>query len=134
MDVPAVARLHASSEEPSASVVNAFVSQSLTGWRAAAPGVQTIDIEFREARDLTRIRLVFEPEHDGTHEFTLSWRSENSLIEIVRQQFTFSRDGATREVEEYEVDLHKVDALRIRIIPDISGTAQRASLRECRLG
>ena len=41
--------------------------------------------------------------------------------EILRQQYTFSPPGATREVEDYVVNLHGVTVLELRIVPDIAG-------------
>jgi hypothetical protein len=136
IDVRAVARLRASSEDPQHAIARAFSTTHGPGWRAADPGVQVIEVHFREPRDLTHIRLVFE--HEGparTQEFTIAWsaRRGETHREIVRQQFNFSPGGATREVEDYTMALQGVETLTIRITPDISGGGARASLAECRL-
>jgi hypothetical protein len=52
------------------------------------------------------------------------------LQEIVRQQYNFSPLAATREVEDYGVDLDEVTALELRILPDVSGGSACGSLAE----
>ena len=58
------------------------------------------------------------------------WRSSR---EIVRQQWNFSPEGATQEIEDYDVGLTSVTALELRITPDINGGNAIAALRELRL-
>jgi hypothetical protein len=134
LDVRSAARLQASSEDPTAPLADAFAAEGGTGWRAAVPGAQTIDVIFDEPRDVSRVRLVFENACSCTHEFTVSWSdSHGQRREIVRQQFNFHEGGAIREVEEYSVELRQAEALHIRIIPDISGAPVLATLRQCRI-
>jgi hypothetical protein len=136
IDVPAVARVDASSEDPQFTIGHAFSGMASVGWRAANPGAQVIDGRFRKPRDLTRIRLVFEdPREARTQEFTISWSSRRGEMhgEVVRQQFNFSPGGATQELEDYRVELRAVETLRIRIVPDIGGGSAMASLRQCRI-
>lgn len=106
------------------------------GWRAAGPGAQLIRLHFDALQRLRRIQLAF-TEHQvaRTHEFALRWSAGGggSFREIVRQQYNFSPRGATREVEDYAVELEQVTALELSIIPDISGRECRASLAEWRL-
>jgi len=66
----------------------------------------------------------------------LRWSKDGgrSYREILRQQFTFSPPGTTREVEDYTVDLNGVTALELTIVPDLSGGNARASLISLRLG
>ena len=68
-------------------------------------------------------------------EFVLSWSpgGEEHYREIVRQQYNFSPPGVTSEVEDYVVDLDGVAALKLVIIPDISGGHACASLVQLRL-
>lgn len=136
LDVPAVAQIHASSEAEGFPVVTAFSRARGAGWRAADPGVQVVTVQFRRPQDLRRIRLVFEVEAERTQEFTVMWSSGRGEThrEAVRQQFNFSPHGAVREVEEYRVELFAVETLQIRIIPDITGRAAAASLKECQIG
>jgi t-SNARE complex subunit (syntaxin) len=65
----------------------------------------------------------------------LRWSKDGgrSYREILRQQYTFNPPGATREVENYIVDLDGVTALELTIVPDISGGDARASLISLRL-
>ena len=98
--------------------------------------MQVIEVHFRQPRDLTHIRLVFEDDREErTQQFTVSWSARRGEMhgEVVRQQFNFSPAGATREVEDYLVALHGIEALQIRITPDLSGRSVRASLAQCRL-
>jgi hypothetical protein len=106
------------------------------GWRAADSGTQTIRLIFDQPQSLKRISLVFE--ETGTErnqEFVLRWSDHGgrSYREIVRQQFNFSPPNATREVEEYRVELSDVTVLELVIVPDISRGAARASLTSLRL-
>lgn len=48
--------------------------------------------------------------------------------EIARQQYNFSPPDTIREVEDYAVELDRVTALELSIIPDISRSEVRASL------
>ena len=50
--------------------------------------------------------------------------------DILRQQYTFSPPGTSREVEDYSVKLSGVTAVELSIVPDISGAPARASLSE----
>src|SRR5207302_7146728 len=99
-------------------------------------GVQTIRLIFDQPQRLKRISLIFvETEHRRTQEFALYWSPDDgkSSREIVRQQWNFSPPGATREIEDYRLDLPGVTALDLHIIPDISGGEARASLAQLRL-
>jgi hypothetical protein len=51
----------------------------------------------------------------------------------LRQQYTFSPQGMTQEVEEYVVNLDGVSVLELKIVPDISGGDAHASLTQMRL-
>jgi hypothetical protein len=136
IDVGVAAHVHASSEDATSPAVKAFSRSDSRGWRAAHPGVQVIDVHFRQPQDLTRIRLVFEEGREQrTQQFTICWSARRGERhgEVVRQQFNFSPDGATREVEDYRVELQGVETLQIRITPDIGGRSAFASLAECRV-
>ena len=86
--------------------------------------------------NLRLIRVVFmEANLPRTQEFTLLWSSHRGEThrQIVRQQFNFSPSGATKEVEEYEVELYDVTWLELRIVPDIQSGKALASLAELRI-
>jgi hypothetical protein len=136
LDLRALARVQASSEDPQHPVAHAFSGPGIRGWRAADTGAQVIEVHFRQPQDVTRIRLVFDDEREArTQEFTISWSAQRGERhgEVVRQQFNFSPEGAIHEVEDYVVALRGIDRLTIRITPDISGRSVLASLTECRL-
>jgi hypothetical protein len=117
------------SEEKEYPVEAALASGEIRGWRAADSGAQTIRLIFDDPRTLKRIALVFEEtETERTQEFVLRWSPDGGRLfrEIVRQQWNFSPPNATREVEEYQVDLTGVIVLESVIVPDISrGTGLR---------
>lgn len=134
LDVRAVARVRASSEDPAHRIDHALAEAGQ--WRAAEPGDQVIELRFVPPRDLTRIRLVFvENEVPRTQQFTIRWSARRGEMqgEVVRQQFNFSPSGATREVEDYRVDLRSVDALRIMLIPSVDRQPSFASLSHLQL-
>jgi hypothetical protein len=57
----------------------------------------------------------------------------STFKEIVRQQWNFSPPQSIREVEQYQVDLYKVEILELVIKPEIGGGVARASLKNLRL-
>ena len=136
LDVERAAVVEVTSEDKDFPVELAFGSEDATGWRAAAPGIQTIRLIFDQPQRLRRISLVFEENETGrTQEFVLRWSSDggSSLKEIIRQQWTFSPPESIREVEEYQVQLANVTVLELVIKPNIGGGVARASLKNLRL-
>jgi hypothetical protein len=136
LDVERAALVEVTSEDNDHPVESAFVSGDALGWRAAVPGTQTIRLIFDQPQKLRAILLVFE-ENDipRTQEFVLRWSPDggSSFREIVRQQWNFSPGVATREVEEYQLDLSGVTVLELMINPHIGGGVARASLKSLRL-
>jgi hypothetical protein len=115
---------------------DAFASEDTRGWRAAAPGSQTIRLIFDRPQRLRCISLVFEEDKTArTQEFVLRCFSDggSTFKEIVRQQWNFSPPESIREVEQYEVDLHNVEVLELAIKPEIGGGVAHASLKNLRL-
>src|ERR1700732_3325582 len=136
LDIERAAVVEVTSEDKEFPVEAAFVSEDSRGWRAAAPGSQTIRLIFDQPQRLKCISLVFEEnETERTQQFVLRWSSDggSSLKEIVRQQWNFSPPESIREVEEYQVDLYDVNVLELVIKPDIGGGVARASLKALRL-
>src|SRR6202047_3347822 len=136
LDIERAAVVEVTSEDKEFPVEAAFVSEDSRGWRAAAPGSQTIRLIFDQPQRLKCISLVFEEnETERTQQFVLRWSSDggSSLKEIVRQQWNFSPPESIREVEEYRVDLSGVTVLELIIKPNISGGVARASLKNLRL-
>lgn len=100
------------------------------GWMAKEPGPQTITLTFMEPMKVRRIFLQFvEHEHERTQEFSLRYVTQTGVQqEIVRQQWNFSPNGATQEVEDYTVDLDGVTKLELRIDPDMGREKVKATL------
>jgi hypothetical protein len=135
LDLDREAVVEVTSEDKDYPVEAALISGETRGWRAADSGTQTIRLIFDQPQRLTRIALVFEEaETERTQEFVLRWSPDGgrSFLEIVRQQWNFSSPNATREGEEYRVELSGVRVLELVIVPDISRGAGRASLKSLR--
>lgn len=137
LHVEGLAEVEVSSEALAYPVERALLGEPSTGWRAGGPGVQTIRLHFRPPQRLTRIWLHFvDSEIERTQEYTLRWSPDygESFREIVRQQWNFSPQGSTREIEDHYVNLPSVTILELKIIPDIRiGTKAVASLAQWRL-
>jgi len=136
LDLERLAQVEVTSEETGHPVESALTTGGGPGWLAGEPGEQTIRLLFDEPQALRHIQLVFEEEkRERTQEFVLRWSGDSgrSYREILRQQYTFSPPGATREVEDYVVNLHGVTELELRIVADISKGNARASLTLLRL-
>lgn len=131
LNLEALARVEITSEDPAHPIESALVPGNGDGWRAAGSGPQRVRVLFDEPQWIRRVRLVFEETHaERTQEFSLSWIPAGERVgrSLVRQQYTFSPGGATREIEEYSFDLQGVAALELEITPDISKGAAVASL------
>jgi hypothetical protein len=136
LDVERAAVVEVTSEDKDFPVESSFVSGDTPGWRAAAPGTQTIRLIFDQPQRLRCISLLFEEnETPRTQEFVLRWSPESggSLNEVVRQQWNFSPPESIRESEEYRVELSNVTLLELVIKPNIGGGVARASLKNLRL-
>jgi hypothetical protein len=121
------------SEDVEHPVESALTPGRGSGWRAAQAGEQIIRLLFDKPQRIRRIHLLFcEDQQERTQEFVLRWSPNHgqSYAEIVRQQYNFSPLAATREVEDYGVDLGGVTALELRILPDVRGGSACASLAE----
>ncbi len=136
LDLDRAAEVEITSEDAAHPIESALLPGRSSGWRATEPGEQTIRLLFAHPQRLRRIWLEFvEPATERTQEFVLRWSQDGgqSFREIVRQQWNFSPQGATRETEDHHVDLSGVTVLELSIIPDISGGNARASLAWLRL-
>jgi hypothetical protein len=129
VDLERSASVDMTSEDPRFPFENAVNAQETEGWQAAEPGPHTIRVCFDKPTSIRRIRLEFrEPHAERTQEFTLSAIAGGQKRHIVRQQWTFSPDGSTSEVEDYVVDLSAVTVLELRIDPGRHDTQAYASL------
>lgn len=136
LNVEELAEVEITSEDAAHPIESALLPGVAPGWRAATPGKQTIRLLFAQPQRLQRIWLNFlESDVERTQEYVLRWSPDGgqSFREIVRQQWNFSPQGATRETEEHEVDLPAVTVLELNIIPDTSGGNALASLAQLRL-
>lgn len=131
------AEVEITSEDPEFPIEGALIPGHDRGWRAKAPGKQTIRLRFGLPRAIRRVRVMIE-EHEiaRTQQFTIraSAVPGGPWHELVRQQFTFSPQGATVEREDFQFDLPQAAGLEIEIQPNISGGDAHASLRELRIG
>src|SRR5215469_5049449 len=136
LDLERTATVEVTSEDEDFPIESSLSIDPRQGWRASQPGPQTIRLVFDEPQKLKHISLVFEEnEMTRTQEFVLRTSSHQSgpFREILRQQWNFSAPTSTRESEDYQVELLDVRTLELRIVPDISGGAARASLKSLRL-
>ncbi len=136
LDLESIASVEITSEDSAFPIERALLRRDKEGWRAAEPGVQTIRLIFDEPQRLRRVSIVFEEtETKRAQEFTLRWSPDRggSFREIVRQQWNFSSPDATRETEDYAVDLSNVTMLDLIIEPDKENSKARASLLSLRL-
>jgi hypothetical protein len=136
LDLEAMAQVELTSEDPACPIEGALLSDGQPGWRAAEPGTQSIRLLFHQPQRLRRILLRFdEPAAERTQEFALRWSPDGgrSSRDLVRQQYTFSPEGSTSEVEDLNVDLASVTSLELTIIPDQGLGRAHASLSEWRL-
>jgi len=124
------------SEEKDHPIESALIAGESIGWRKSEPGTQMIRLIFDRPQKLKHIRVAFEEtETPRTQEFVLRWSPDQgkSFREIVRQQWNFSSPDATREIEDYAVDLSNVTLLDLTIEPDKENGKARASLSSLRL-
>jgi len=135
LNIEDLVEVEVSSEDEAHPVEFALLPGNGSGWRAAVPGKQTIRLIFLEPQNIERIMLEFvETSHTRTQQYVLCWSTEGGpLQEIVRQQWNFSPDGATSEIEHHHVALTAVKKLELMIIPDISGGDACASLEQLRI-
>ena len=131
LDLEKMAKVEVTSEDPGFPVESALVPVKGPGWRAARSGKQTLRIMFDNPARLRRIRLEFsETEVPRTQEFTLQWAAEpgGPFREIIRQQWNFSPQGATSEIEDYQVNLDNVSVLELEVKPDLTPSNACATL------
>src|SRR5215469_18085299 len=100
LDLERAAVVEVTSEDEHFPVESAFRSGDARGWRAAAPGHQTLRLVFDHPQRLQCVSLVFEENQARrTQEFVLRWSSDggSTLKELVRQQWNFSPPESIRE-------------------------------------
>ncbi|MBV9443414.1 MAG: hypothetical protein JO217_12035 [Acidobacteriaceae bacterium] len=131
LDLSELAGIELTSESASDPVERAF-SGTAEGWKASGPGPQTLRLVFHRPQSIRRVHLEFtETEQERTQEFSLKCSQGGSAAEreVVRQRWNFSPQGATREVEDYAVELDDVRVLELTIDPDLGRNRSVATLR-----
>jgi hypothetical protein len=116
-----IARVEISSEDPQFPIEHALGKKVTTGWRAAATGPQLIRLHFDEPLNIKRLQLHFvDKTAERSQEFAVYAGAGSELKEIVRQQWSFSPNGSTEEIEDYTVNLSGITTMELRIDPDRS--------------
>ncbi len=135
LDVERVAVVELSSEDPAHPIEAALAEGPSTGWRAGAPGPQTVRFRFDAPTRLRRILIeVREDAVERTQELAIACAAtDGGTREVLRQRWNFSPHGSTREVEDWRVDLHGVTDLTITIQPDVAGGDAVASIAKLRI-
>lgn len=136
LDIEKIAIVEVTSENAEYPIEAALLPDKVSGWHASDSGKQTIRIIFDHPQQLEWIRLSFEEfTVERTQEYVLRWSPDNgqSYQEIVRQQWNFSPEGSTSQIEEYHVQLTSVTTLELIITPDIGERNRVASLKQLRL-
>jgi hypothetical protein len=120
-DLERIARVEISSEDERFPIEHALGKKESAGWRAATTGPQLIRLHFDEPLNIKRLRLHFvDREAERSQEFSVYAGSGTELKEVVRQQWSFSPNGSTEEIEDYTVNLSGITTLEVRIDPDRS--------------
>ena len=131
-----LAEVEITSEDTAHPIEGALVAGGGAGWKADAPGKQTVRLLFADPQPVKRIWLRFnEPDTERTQEYVVRWSPDRgqSFRDVVRQQWNFSPGGAAVEIEDHRVALPAVTILELCITPDISGGGAVASLDQLRL-
>ena len=134
--VEAIAGISVTSEADDAPIENVLYPDREMGWRAGEPGPQIVRITFSGPTNIRHVQLVFrESQIARTQDFTLGCTvAGGEPRELIRQQWTFSPQGSTEEVEDCRVLLDDVAILELTINPDISNGDVHASLVRLRVG
>ena len=133
LNLEALADVEVTSEDTAHPIESALIQGGGSGWRAERPGQQTVRLLFHEPQRIKRMNLVFqENDRERTQQIVLRWSADTgqSYREIVRQQYNFSPLAATREMEDYRINLDGVTVLELGILPDIRGGSACGSLAE----
>jgi hypothetical protein len=121
LDLEKIARVEVTSEDAAFPIEHALGSAVTTGWRASAPGPQMIRLIFDAPQTIRQIQVHFvERAVERSQEFALFAGGTGELREVVRQQWSFSPQGSTEELEDYSKELDGISVLELRIDPDRS--------------
>ena len=121
LDLEKIARVEVTSEDAAFPIEHALGSAVTTGWRAAMTGPQVIRLIFDAPQTIRQIQVHFvERAVERSQEFALFAGGAGELREVVRQQWSFSPQGSTEEIEDYSKELDGIRVLELRIDPDRS--------------
>ncbi len=129
------AEAEVTSEDPAFPLESALGITPGPGWRASTPGTQIVRLLFDHPLSVRRIHLEFrEEQRERAQEFLLRWSADggNTWKEIVRQHYNFN-SAATRQIEDYRVQLDHATGLEIQIIPDLTHREAIASLHRLQI-
>ncbi|MGI4831361.1 MAG: hypothetical protein ACRYFU_24750 [Janthinobacterium lividum] len=131
-----IASAELSSEDQQYPFEQALSSDTAEGWRASVPGPQLLRLRFDSPQSVRRVHLQFREERvDRSQEIALFATSTGSpRKELVRQQWVFSQNGSTTEIEDYFFDLKGVAVLELQIDPGRHDKQVFASLQFIRIG
>jgi hypothetical protein len=120
-DLERIARVEITSEDEQFPIEHALGKKETTGWRAAGTGPQLIRLHFDEPLNIKRLRFHFvDKAAERSQEFAVFAGAGHELKEVVRQQWSFSPNGSTEEIEDFTVNLSGITTMEIRIDPDRS--------------
>jgi hypothetical protein len=120
-----------SSEAPNHPIEHALAVGHGGGWRAAASGKQQIKLTFDSPQHIRHVWLEFlEAEVSRSQEFALFVTTNTEpRRELRRQQWSFSPNGSTSEVENYLIDLQGVTSIELEVDPGRHDAGVFASLQ-----
>ncbi len=136
LNLEALADVEVSSEEADHPIEAALLPDFDQGWRAGAPGKQTMRLLFKQPRQIHCIQLEFVERYIArTQEYALrlSRDNGNSFREILRQQWNFSPEGTQTESEQHFMDFSDVSIIELTITPDLNNPMATASLEKMRV-
>jgi hypothetical protein len=135
LDIPTIATVIVTSEDPAHPIDNVFTEHRDTGgvdyWMAADVGEQSIILNFDKPQTIRQIMIdIEEREVQRTQELTIAVSSNGGRTyqELIRQQYNFSPPGTVRERENWTVSAERVTHLCLQITPDKGGKQCRATL------
>jgi hypothetical protein len=98
------------------------------GWRAADSGIQTVRLIFDQPQRLTAHRPRLRGSRNDAHprvRFAMVWGWRALVSRNCASTIQLYPPNATREVEEYRVELSDVAVLELAIVPDIGRGSSR---------
>jgi len=136
LDLDKIARVELTSEDPEHPFEEALRTDTSQGWKASTPGPQVLRLHFDEALRISRIHLRFREESvERSQEIALIATFDGGPArELVRQQWTFSPNGAMTEEETYFFDLKSVTSIELQIDPGRHNKQAYATLQTIQIG